>query len=126
MCASDAPGQLLLLFAPAGLFRLAAGNAGQQGVKGVSSSHFFLATLVAAIFVFAVAGAATSPQHLFPDQRDYRVVRRAFATGAVIVNVVTKSHDRTSETNGKANFRLPETRIWRQPLSENGPAKSAL
>jgi hypothetical protein len=64
-------------------------NTGEQRIKRVFGRHLFLTALIAAILVLAVAGAAARPQHLFPDKRDYRVVSGAFATGAVIIDIIT-------------------------------------
>jgi hypothetical protein len=62
-------------------------------IKRFFGRHLFAAAFIAAIFVFAVAGAAARLQHFFSHHRNNRVVSGAFAARAMIVNVVAKSHE---------------------------------
>jgi hypothetical protein len=81
------------LFFPAprrlGLGLHRAGYAGQDLVECLFGCHFLAAALVLAILVLAVAGAAARYQHFFPHHRNHGMISAAFASGAMIVNVVT-------------------------------------
>src|SRR5215475_8801113 len=83
---------MLFLFRRGRALRLGAGDAGQHLVKRLFGRHLLGAALVAAVFVLAVAGAATRPQNFLSHQGYDRMVSGAFACGTMVVDVIAESH----------------------------------
>src|SRR4029077_19685602 len=87
---------LLFLFGSGGCLRLRSGNTGQDFVKRFFGRHLFATAFVVAVFVFAVAGAAAGPQHLFAHHGNNGMVGRASAPRTMVVNIVAQSHRASS------------------------------
>jgi len=81
------------------------GNACQHLVKCLGRRHFLL-PLVAAILVFGIAGSAEYLRGLVIEQCDGGMVRSPLAPGAIIVDIISKSHVDHFKIVGLNNFKI--------------------